>query len=295
MAQRALTWFGVAALCASFVGGCKASGDDDNQPISQDQLPGVLAGLFCDSFGACCAADSLPFDRTNCVAYVTASQKQSLDESTALGARYDAQAAGNCAAAVKDNIRCAATDSAVVNAACNAILVGTRAIGQECNSNRDCAPPGFCDLDVQTGASICATPAAAPTFAHGQSGQLCDLSCDEAADCGRFIVGGAPIGGDPNQPIRTPVACYRSEGLYCNGNCTKIGAIGETCQSFDGCQDGLFCDQNARICAAPHPNGAPCQGDGECQSNNCSATHVCDDPSVTGEQCASGRLSVSMP
>src|SRR5436190_1895683 len=102
--KRAMGWFTVVAVCAVF-GGCK-SGDDDAAPISQDELPGAMARLVCDSLGDCCSSAKLVFDSTNCRAATSARVKASLNETRTAAVKYDAEAAGDCVAELKKRAKC---------------------------------------------------------------------------------------------------------------------------------------------------------------------------------------------
>ena len=295
MVKRAMGWFGVVALCAVF-GGCK-SGDDAAAPISQDQLPGVLAGAVCDSLGSCCAAASFVFDSTNCRAAGTAELKATIQDMLTPAVKYDAQAAGDCMAELKGRIKCGDTNAAEDIPACDRVFVGTLAAGQTCTKSAECVAPGYCNQDFTTGQSVCTAPTGGTALVRGKAGDTCSASCADATSCNVFqapVPGPPGTVGDPTQPAPTLVACYGSDSLYCDGTCQKLKAIGESCSSPEACQTGLFCDFNSAICTAPHPNGAVCSSDYECQSDHCSADPAtgadgtCSNTSVTAQQCANG-------
>jgi len=294
MAKRVLDWFGLALVCA-MSGGCKSGTGDDAGPISQDQLPSELAKVICDSIGSCCSAAHYTFDSTNCSGSQAAELKGRLGLPAPAAVQYDAQAAGDCVAQLKTSIHCGNVETANDIAACGRILVGTLAVGQPCTGQNECKDPGYCNLQLTpTGEEqgTCMAPGSdnSVTLTRGGTGAACSVSCASEVDCQSFIPPSLP-GGDPNQPPANQVACYRSDGLYCGGmgTCQSLGAIGADCTALDGCKDGLFCDRNSSRCTAPHPNGASCSDDSECQSRSCSQdTNTCASSSVTAMQCANG-------
>jgi hypothetical protein len=281
MARRAMSWFGVVALCAVF-GGCKSH--DDAAPISQDELPGAVASLECDSLGSCCSVASFAFDSTNCHAAETAQLKAELTDMLTPAVRYDAQAAGDCLAELKGRTTCGSTSPADDIAACDRIFTGTLAAGQACTMSAECASPAYCNRDGTTEQGVC-TALAVSAAVRGKLGDNCSMTCDDATSCDTVVSA---------DQSAAQVACYRSDSLYCDLTCQKLKAIGETCEASDICQKGLFCDFDSRICTAPHPNGAVCSGGYQCQSHKCSVDPVtgadgtCSSTSVTAEQCASG-------
>jgi len=297
MAKRVVAWFGLALVCA-LSGGCK-SGTDDAGPISQDQLPTELAKVVCDSLGSCCSAAQHTFDSTNCGGSQAAELKLELHLPASAAVQYDAQAAGDCVAQLKTRIHCGNTAAADEIPACGRILVGTLAVGQPCAGPNECKEPGYCNSQfTPTGEEqgTCMAPGSGSdnsvTLTRGGTGAACSVSCFSDVDCQAF---GPPIfqGGDPNQQPANQVACYRSDGLYCGGmgTCQSLGGIGADCTALDGCKDGLFCDGNSSRCTAPHPNGASCSNNSECQSQSCSQdTNTCASSSVTAMQCANGML-----
>jgi hypothetical protein len=293
--KRAMGWFTVVAVCAVF-GGCK-SGDDDAAPLSQDELPGAMASLVCDSLGDCCSSAKLVFDSTNCRAATSAQVKASLNETLTAAVKYDAEAAGDCVAELKKRAKCGRTGSLDDVPACDRVLVGTLAAGQPCQSNEECAAPGYCNTDLVTFEDICTVSSSSElALVRGKAGDTCYATCEDPASCAVLGPSGNVV-GDPIEPGTTPVVCYRSDSLYCSGNCQPLKAIGETCDAASACKDGLFCDFDFGICTAPHPNGAACSDDVECQSGNCGTDSTgdtldgtCLASSVTAQECANGML-----
>jgi hypothetical protein len=278
-------WVGLVAACGLFWG-CGSS-DSESSTLSQDQLPSALASAICDSFGACCTAGKFVFDETNCRASETALLKPEYKPSSS-AATYDAHAASDCLSQLKNSLTCGAINQTATLEACARVFVGTLAVGQTCtpcNAARlscadDCKAPGFCAYDSASGTNYCKSESAAPS--HGKLGDSCTVSCGDAQ-----CYGGPIVSFDPT-PTTNEVACYKEDGLYCSGMCRKLSAIGEDCAYADQCESGLFCDRNVDRCAAPHPSGASCIADEQCQSDYCSNAGICSNRSVTTQQCANG-------
>ena len=290
MTKRALGWFGLAVVCA-IAPGCKSKTDQTADPIAQDQLPAAVAKAVCDSFGSCCSTAQFVFDSTNCGGNVAASVRDSFGLSSSGAVQYDAQAAGDCLEQIKANLHCGNVTANIP--ACSQVTVGTLAAGELCMSDDECKSPGVCTGVDATGHRVCEafTSGAVATVVRGGAGAACSASCNDEADCQGFASPGGIIGGDPSQPAPAVVACYRVDGLAClgAGTCQPLGALGADCSASSSCKDGLFCDGNVGRCTAPHPNGASCTGDAQCQSQSCLAdTHVCATTSVTAQACANG-------
>jgi len=301
MAARVLAWLGMAAVCASF-GGCSKS--DDAAPVGRQELPAAAAKAICDSLARCCGDAKFTFDEKNCRAVTTAvasaqllgdtEQADTVDQTRVA---YDDQAAGECVVQLASKSQCGYVRPQDVPA-CNKVLVGKVKAGGACGVSAECE--GFvdgkatCDRPLnnenqQLVMGVCVsfdTPTV--TRDHGKLGEDCLLSCYSDQDCDYSLPPGNVAG--PTSP-ETDTACFRSEGLFCGatGRCEALAKLGESCNSLSGCVQGLFC--NGR-CTAPHPDGATCQEDYECESDDCLASGICgkSTPKVTTQQCANGRL-----
>lgn len=297
MAARVLAWLGMAAVCASF-GGCSKS--DDAAPIAWQDFPAAAAKAVCDSMAKCCSDSKFTFDEKNCRASNAAAASTRLLGDNAQGSldrtrvAYDDQAAGECVAQLSSKSQCGFVRPEDVPA-CDKILVGKVKAGGTCLGSWECEGyidgKATCDAVLngieQPTTGVCA-PFERPTETrhHGKLGEDCLLSCDDDG-CEVPPTPGNVAG--PSLP-ETDTACYRNEGLFCGatGKCEALAELGETCNSFSACGEGLFC--NGR-CTAPHPVGASCAADNECESNNCSTAGFCSKsaPQVTEQQCANGR------
>jgi len=301
MVARVFAWLGVAAVCASF-GGCSKS--DDAAPLSRQEFPAAAANAICDSMAKCCSDSKFTFDDKNCRAATTAAvlaqvlggddpQGGTVDQTRVA---YDDQAAGECVAQISSKAECGSVRPQSAPA-CDKILVGKVKAGGQCGASVECE--GFvdgkatCDRAFGTGLepALLGTCISfdVPTVmrTHGKLGEDCFLSCYDAQDCDYSLPPGNVVG--PTSP-ETDTACFRNEGLFCgaSGKCEALAKLGETCGALSGCVDGLFC--NGR-CTAPHPDGATCQADYECQSNDCLPSGICgkSTPKLTAQECANGR------
>jgi len=294
MVQRAMGWLGIAVACGLF-GGCK-SDPTDAEPLSQNDLPGAVANLVCDSLGGCCSSAKLVFDSTNCHAAESAQLRAKLNDMLTSAVKYDAQAAGDCVAELKKHVDCGSTESADDIPACGRIFVGTVAAGDPCTDSAECASNNaYCSTDSVTLEGTCVISVEHSPVARGKAGDACEENCENADSCGGYVAP-VPVTGEPVVSSGLPVACFRTDSLYCNGTCQALRAIGETCADSSDCKDGLFCDLDSSICTAPHPDGAACNSGYECQSNHCDldtgsgSEGTCAGASVTAQQCANGML-----
>ncbi len=63
----------------------------------------------------------------------------------------------------------------------------------------------------------------------------------------------------------------QKEPMAFEGRCQVHAGIGESCAEPARCRKGLACHGDAKTCYQPQPEGAPCQGAGECASGRCVA------------------------
>jgi hypothetical protein len=273
----ALVWVWAAL---SVVGCGKSDGGSD--PIPQADLPKRVADLVCDSTAGCCRSGGFPIDVAACKAGYTAELQAGLADNLERGVRYDATAAGDCLAAAASNIVCGEVNEAATPA-CKRIFVGTAAPGQPCTSSRECAPVAGrtvrCGSDDGLSPEVC-TANSNDTTPHGKSGEACTSTCSDDNSCD-FASTPVPLpgpGGVP-EPQPAPVACYLTDGLFCNsGHCAPLLAVGEACLDYEACRGTAFCNFNTGLCTAPQPNGSPCDSSRDCQSNNCANDGPVADP-----------------
>ena len=303
MRSRVAAWmFALGAVSA--MAGCGKSEGTAGQPIPKAELPGKVANLLCDSMATCCKNSGFTVSTADCKSYYVQQLGESLNENDPSRVVYDAQAAGDCLAAVSGKIQCGEVDEDDAPA-CERIFRGTVAAGQPCNESQECAfiggerascesPDGIAQAVCTARSSGSSTPAA-----RGKLGEACIGTCEEG-ECDFGVVAPAPGPGVP-VPQPDPVICYRDDGLFCNaGTCASLVNLNGPCSDYAACQGTAFCDFNVQLCLAPRPNGETCQSSNECQSGHCQyPTDGPTDPSlpstpavcasrqaVTAEECA---------
>lgn len=291
MGSRVAAW--MCAWAALSVVGCGKS-VGGAEPIPQAELPKRVANLLCDSLAGCCKSSGFPVDLAACKAAYTAELRDDLTDDDQRRVHYDAQAAGDCLAAVASNIQCGEVDDDDAPA-CERIFVGSVALGQPCDGSRECAPVAgrsvYCESDDGVSPAVC-TASSAITPPHGKAGDACSITCFESDSC---AVGDAPVplpgpGGVP-EPQTDPVACYRTDGVFCDaGRYAPLVAVGEVCDGYEACRGTAFCNFNTRLCTAPQPNGSPCESNDNCQSAHCGGEvggNVADPASGAPQVCIS--------
>lgn len=150
-----------------------------------------------------------------------------------------------CSGATSDcPTTCMTDDACAAGAFCTAgACVGKKGIGQMCSAAAECSS-GSCAN------GICCQ-------------SICNLPC-QACNVVPGVCTAAP-GGSPGSPACEPYAC--------NGTATTCPT---TCTSDGECVKGSTCAFGA--CTGRLPQGRPCTGSGQCQSNSC----------VDGVCCSSG-------
>lgn len=284
MSSRFAGWVYVLGA-ASLLGGCgKAEGA--GEPIPRTELAARASSLFCGSLANCCKTSGLAFDSASCQAAQAARIEKSLADELEQRVTYDAQAAGECLAELSTALHCG--DVRNDPAACDRIFVGQVALGMPCNSRQECAPVSGQELGCQSvgdgSVRVCVARAREVPL-RGKAGDLCSNSCADPETC---LLVETPGPGNVPTPARNQVACYRTDNLYCDGaRCSPLLAEGQRCDDFAACGGSTFCSSRTGQCTAPQPDGAPCDGDGECRSGTCGDAPDVAAPS-SGPVCVAG-------
>ncbi len=178
------------------------------------------------------------------------------------------------------------------------------AVGMPCASNGACIDGAYCDTVTNVCTELRASGA----------------SCTGSTECGYGLACAGTTGARTCQPLpalgetcRLDLPC-RDEGQFCNtstsvctqvgvtgvacttsqqcspyyrcdttaGACTKTPILGQSCAAVGRCfEAGTYCD--SVTCVEAKPDGMPCMGDIECQSDNCDfnvAPATCTSPTV---------------
>ena len=233
-------------------------------PVSPERFVIELASAYC-AFGLRCESAS-DAQRFSAFCHPIAAERKLaylLERQPHMA--YDREAAARCLATIEDATgRC-------VQPVCEPVLIGTLALGAECDEPTQCAPGLTC--------------------AGGGPAMRCSGVCELAADRG--------------ERCRDDVEC--APGLRCDGGrCAARANEGERCERRDDCAMGLACDREAgecyrlddaegRACNERGPDRCPVPtdcvdgrcvryelgrvaGPGEaCDEDECAADHACED------------------
>lgn len=148
-----------------------------------------------------------------------------------------------------------------------------KANGAACQSSTECGQ-GTCVNQVCT-ALVAEGGACSSTTSTTQCELIGDYCSGTTMTCTKYgLAGDACTTGAECSPI------YQCT----SGACALRPTLGETCSpnsSATDCIDKSYCDGATLKCTAPKPDGAACQSDGECVSNNCDATsNTCLTPPI---------------
>jgi hypothetical protein len=283
---------GLSACSSGTQGGSTAG------PVPQAEFPAQAAATMCDGLGRCCRSQGFAFDDTACRSAWQTTVASNTPTSTAVA--YDANAAGECLAALRSVLAACGDADTVDSDACSRMYVGSKPAGAACTESEECAAPAdgyaYCsesvvamgvDGGVSGGASsVCVVEL--PTV-HGALGQSCSLTCASDASgesCSSSFSastdGGASMGA-------ANVACYTNDGLYCSSayTCQKLSEVGGSCDGYAGCVSTAYCDSTTNLCAVRGEPGATCSGWLSCVDTAfCGATGVCEAKKADGQPCS---------
>jgi hypothetical protein len=235
------------SLSTAGTGGSLSSGGTGGSATAQmPDAPTFVQG-FCKAFSACCAEAGLNSDGAQCTVLLL---------SSVTGQAYDAAAAGTCMAwlesASHGGTVCADYDSAP--AACAGVVTssGTKAPGETCEGEDECAPSAEGSVNCAAGYSGSMTIMQCQVQVMGTLGSApCVGTRDGNVTYFDGNVEGVPAKG---------YICNRADGLRCDGTaCAAISGIGSYCTSSSDCVNGAYCDYATNICAARKPAGAACE------------------------------------
>ena len=269
-------------------------------PVALADLPSAYAHAVCDSIKGCCDDANFKYDDASCV---TAAQKEIQDELSAFAGTYDANAAGDCVAAVRENAAsCTARKSS--DDSCGRVFSGTKQLGEACNTHiSDCALSSAGTVSCESwfnatsaGGTQCVL------YRTAQTGDPCSSTSTTGnpppSTQGDCFLSTSPFFCDPAsstcQPRRAQgTACDSAlecaSGLLCvNKLCSPPPTLNQPCDDGFECADGLYCAYANKICLAQKKPGSTCSySEGtSCLNGNC-ANGVCSAGDVaTPETCA---------
>lgn len=230
-----------------------------------------IATSVCAAREPCCRSLDLAFDPVRCEARQRDSCGATIDAVNQGLVEFDGTYVDACVEElVRLTERCTVTAADIVyasfdlSAICGLAFQGTKAAGEACQIDAECAHAtdtvAACDDD----ALICVQ-----SRVHDQGG-VCDLT-------GNFC----------------------GPGLYCAydlsqmpyvGTCEPVQGLGSTCDPGDvvsPCGPGRYCDVATSSCLPAQAFGSPCARDVECASLSCTAEGTCalETPVVDVDEC----------
>lgn len=296
-----------AGMWIAACGGTSSNGGSA-PPVAAGDFASSYAHAVCDNIAACCAKEGIGYDANACFTAVQGIiQGLLVNPATAAGSVYDATAAGDCIAKVRDAaIACNDTTSGKtdLNSACNRVYSGTKKPGESCNASTDCAASA-------DGQVTCDHWSSSSLDGGTSSGTLCQVR--------KTPTGGEPCGGIGGAPPAVVGNCdYGASDTfacdYTSHTCVPRAAVGAACTSSDSCVTTAYCssqkcvarvgiggactnfgsecdatsrcDTNTKLCVAKLADGAACMTStdctgGHCTSNKCKSSSYAD-PTVCG-------------
>lgn len=269
-----------SAIVIVVAGGCLGAGcggaseeGSSAEPIPVEQLPVRAAAALCDNIGPCCASAGYAYDAAQCKQTMQDLVNGFLIEPAQRGgAKYDAQAAGECVAWFESAARQCSTSNAPE--ACDRIFVGTKAAGEACLDSVECAPVAGAEVDCDgaEGQRVCVVEK------RGTLGDACADTCTEDGEGVSCAGTGSSTG---------TATCWTNDGLHCaDGSCAALAQPGEACSSDSGCVGTAYCAGGS--CQAQLPAGGACAGSSRaCQTGlYCAADGTCAEKKPAGAACS---------
>ncbi len=311
-------WCAVVAIVVAACGGSTEEGGGggtasgggagavSSGPVAQDQFAQKYADAICNNAATCCQQYGMPFNGAKCSAGFKGDLEEELAEvGKTAGVSYDAARAGECIAMVEKIVKqCVVSeaDGAAMQSVCGAVWKGSKAEGEACSSDFECAGAETgtveCNETYVDGGFVGACEKATPAV-RGKAGDACSSTCTSTAG-GSECSGGGGSGGSTGTP--GPAECWVDDGLQCgypsytcvelvpedqpcsfsdlcvtsawckNGTCVAKSQVGGECDYAtmgSACVAGAYCDQTAKKCAAQVAEGAACTESEQCATGRC--------------------------
>ena len=268
------TSFG-AALTIALVVGC-GHDESGNGVATADQF----IAQVCAEYADCCVAAGFSSNEAQC---------RSVYGAFAPKAGYDASAGSACLAEIRalGPSKCESVSTGSATPSCSEVYLstGTKAPGEACLDDSECAPSAMGDTHCATGFAVGATIMQCQVLIRGEEGSSpCVASADEITT---FPPGLVADGSIP--PL--VYVCDAKDGLTCYGGdaaCRPIAAVGEACAGgLNPCVPSAYCDVDLH-CKTRLALGETCLFDSDCVSSAyCeSASSSCTPQVATGEACS---------
>lgn len=190
----------------------------------------------------------------------------------------------------KCSILTCAENTCCTGACAGGTVPASKALGETCSVNDDCAE-GYCD---EGGSGTCAAQIA--------DGQACSSSVSCASGscnitCQALVAHGGPCTtpsgcadfGDTCNGISLTCTAYGKAGAACfnhadcsqeltcdtTQHCAARPKLGDACSNNVQCIGASWCDTSVMKCVAPKANGASCESSDECTSGYCPSAGTC--------------------
>jgi hypothetical protein len=243
----------------------------------------AFVGSYCDLFAPCCVKADLRSDGQTCRIFLGAFAPVS---------RYDKQKGEACLAEMKVAAAkpefCAQSDDQTPKV-CDEVFgpaQGTKAPGETCDQDDDCAPSSEGKVDCATSFAGTAQVRKCQVQVRGKAG---DKPCIGSVEGGSTL-----SNGGFDDPPSKGFLCYDQDGLHCDSTsdaCVAYKAVGESCTSSGFARDcvaGAYCDQTQKTCLARKPVGATCSEGAFSSQSECAAGNYCLAAGTCAAQAALG-------
>jgi hypothetical protein len=259
-----LKWVGTRGIALMVIGLALSCGGDGGAGSTE-----AFVASYCDLFTPCCAKANLRSDGQTCKLFLGA---------FAPASRYDKQKGEACLAEMKVAASkadfCQQSDAATPKV-CDEVFgppQGTKAPGETCDADDDCAPSSEGKVDC------------ASTFAGTAQVRKCQVQVrGKAGDkpCIGSVEGGSTFLSSNDDLPAKGFLCYAEDGLHCDSTsnaCIAYKAVGEACtgSGFDrDCVASAYCDFAQKKCVARKPVGAACSDGAAFSQVECAAGNYC--------------------
>jgi hypothetical protein len=282
--------FAVASVAtASIVVAC-SSGSGSTAGAADS---GTFVAEICALYAPCCGKVNKPTDGAQCRAFYGAATSAS---------KYDSAKGSDCLAelrALQSNTDFCENGTSKATSCKRAFKQGsggTKAPGEDCADDGECAPSAEGEAECATSyGSSATTTKACQIQVDGKEG---DTPCVATRDGNTTFGVGSFTSGDAGAP-RPPAkgyVCDLANKVFCDSKtdaCTKIQEVGATCDTSNtrACVAGAYCDFATKKCLARLAVGADCSK----SPSSCVEKSTCDTATKTclaglpdGSPCTSG-------
>jgi len=247
--------------CLSIGAACIAYGCVVSNPQPSSDAKGFILTYrqaYCEVLNGCCATERRANNTDTCerLGFPT----RGISDAVAAGVIVFDERAGNaCLDELSTLLRCPLQTR--FPPGCDTVLVGTRALGEECESYYECAPSVL-------GAVGC-------VIAFGEAKFICSVKASSGEDepCA-FEEGGVRY------------TCREDEGMYCDPStdtCRSLVGGGDSCSQSYACAPGLTCDDSKQLCVEAPAIGENCLAD--CALGAYCGSATCRPKKDVGEDC----------